>query len=135
MPPVEIVHVESRITRMGVALAPLDIPTEAEGVLNPASARDRDGRLLIYPRAVAKGNVSRVGLVRVEEDGAARRYERIGFALEPQAPYELRDVPGGQGCEDPRVTYMPVLDSYVMAYTAFGPAGPPHCDRAFSRRL
>ncbi len=28
------------------------------------------------------------------------------------------------GCEDPRVTFVPVLDKYVMAYTAFGPVGP-----------
>ena len=28
------------------------------------------------------------------------------------------------GCEDPRVTFVPLLERYVMAYTAFGPAGP-----------
>jgi predicted GH43/DUF377 family glycosyl hydrolase len=31
------------------------------------------------------------------------------------------------GCEDPRVTYIAVLDRYVMAYTAFGPEGPRIC--------
>jgi beta-1,2-mannobiose phosphorylase / 1,2-beta-oligomannan phosphorylase len=48
---------------------------------------------------------------------------REGFALEPTAAYERRPSPG-YGCEDPRVTFIPVLDRYVMAYTAFGPAGP-----------
>ena len=52
------------------------------------------------------------------------RFERLGFALEPQAAYEMRTAPGGMGCEDPRVTFVPVLDRYVMAYTAFGPDGP-----------
>jgi predicted GH43/DUF377 family glycosyl hydrolase len=36
----------------------------------------------------------------------------------------VRDAPGGYGCEDPRVTFVPLLDAYVMAYTAFGPLGP-----------
>jgi predicted GH43/DUF377 family glycosyl hydrolase len=48
----------------------------------------------------------------------------LGFVLEPDAPYEKRTVPGGMGCEDPRVTFVPVLGQYVMAYTAFGPQGP-----------
>ena len=50
--------------------------------------------------------------------------EQCGFALEPTAPYELRDQPGGYGCEDPRVTFIPAIDRYVMAYIAFGPRGP-----------
>lgn len=50
--------------------------------------------------------------------------EQSGFALEPEAPYELRDERDGYGCEDPRITYIAALDQYVMAYTAFGPQGP-----------
>ncbi|MGZ3499124.1 MAG: hypothetical protein ACXWNK_14230 [Vulcanimicrobiaceae bacterium] len=49
--------------------------------------------------------------------------EQCGYALEPQAPYELREQPGGYGCEDPRVTFIAALDLYVMAYVAFGPRG------------
>ncbi len=41
-----------------------------------------------------------------------------------QARYEKRTGPGGYGCEDPRVTFIAALDSYAMAYTAFGPDGP-----------
>jgi len=52
-------------------------------------------------------------------------FERLGYALEPAAPYELRPPGmGGMGCEDPRATFVPVLDRYVMSYTAYGPAGP-----------
>ncbi|MGB6984645.1 MAG: hypothetical protein WBD74_01575 [Candidatus Aquilonibacter sp.] len=94
-----------------------------EGTLNPAGARMRDGALLIYPRDVAKGNISRVGRVRVAQQNGAFVVVREGFALEPTAPYEQRPSPG-YGCEDPRVTFIPMLDRYVMAYTAFGPAGP-----------
>jgi beta-1,2-mannobiose phosphorylase / 1,2-beta-oligomannan phosphorylase len=111
------------VDRLGPVLVPDGDPSEVEGVLNPASARTREGALLLYPRAVAKGNVSRVGRVRVAESNGAFAADRDGFALEPEASYEVRPSPG-YGCEDPRVTFVPVLDRYMMAYTAFGPQGP-----------
>jgi predicted GH43/DUF377 family glycosyl hydrolase len=124
MEPREIASIEATVTRLGIALEPDGDATEAEGVLNPGAVRDRAGRLILYPRVVAEGNVSRVGLVEVSGADDALRFTRLGFALEPKEPYELRSVPGGYGCEDPRVTFIPVLDSFVMAYTAFGPLGP-----------
>ena len=111
------------IERRGLVLAPEGDPTEYEGVLNPACARTRDGALLLYPRAVAQGNISRVGRVHIVPQERGFAVTREGFALEPQADYEVRPQPG-YGCEDPRVTFIPELDRYVMAYTAFGPAGP-----------
>jgi beta-1,2-mannobiose phosphorylase / 1,2-beta-oligomannan phosphorylase len=118
------VSVDARIERLGPVLVPDSDPREAEGVLNPAGARTRDGVLMIYPRAVAKGNISRVGRVRVAGENGGFSTVREGFALEPAAAYEQRPIPGGYGCEDPRVTFVEALDRYVMAYTAFGPAGP-----------
>jgi predicted GH43/DUF377 family glycosyl hydrolase len=115
---------DGTIARLGVVLSPDGSPAEIEGVLNPASAVTRDGALLLYPRAVAAGNVSRVELCRGVRNGDDIRFERQGFALEPSAPYEMRTAPGGMGCEDPRVTFVPVLDRYLMVYTSFGPDGP-----------
>src|ERR1700753_2412304 len=110
--------------RLGVILAPNGSLDEVEGVLNPGVTRDREGTLLLYPRMVAAGNVSRIGLVREAGSNAAKRFERIGLALHPETPYETREsVPGGHGCEDARVTFIPSLDRYLMAYTAFGPLG------------
>jgi predicted GH43/DUF377 family glycosyl hydrolase len=120
----EIATFDATITRLGTALEPDGDPLEVEGVLNPAATRARDGRLVLYPRFVAAGNVSRIGLVEVGGTPDAPAYTRAGYALEPQAEYELRAGRGGYGCEDPRVTFLPVLDTYVMAYTAFGPLGP-----------
>ena len=114
-------EVEVRVERLGVVLEPSGDPLETEGVLNPACARSREGVLLLYPRDVERGNISRVGLAR--EDQESLRFTRLGYALEPQAPYELRPHPG-YGCEDPRVTFVRALDQYIMAYTAFGPDGP-----------
>jgi len=111
--------------RMGAPLKPHDLTNERLGILNPACARLRDGTLQLYPRMVAPGNISRIGSFRVREraDGTIDA-EQMGYALEPQEPYELRSGPGGHGCEDPRVTFIPVLDRYVMAYVAFGADGP-----------
>ena len=116
-------RLQVRVERLGLVLAPDGEPTEACGVLNPAATRAPGGELLIYPRCVAEGNISRVRTVRVAHERNKYDCERLDFALEPQAPYELRPHPGF-GCEDPRVTYIPALESYVMAYTAFGPDGP-----------
>jgi predicted GH43/DUF377 family glycosyl hydrolase len=118
-----VAELESEVERLGLVMAPDGDASEMEGVLNPAAIRARDGRLLLYPRAVARGNISRVGRTRVHERANGFEATREGFALEPQTPYELRPHPG-YGCEDPRVTFVPVLDQYVMVYTAFGPAGP-----------
>jgi len=112
------VHVE----RLGTVLAPNGHADQSLGVLNPACVRGRDGTLLLYPREVARGNISRIGIARSVSTTEAR-FEYIGSALEPQAPYELRKA-GGYGCEDPRATYIKALDCYVMSYTAFGPDGP-----------
>jgi len=97
---------------------------EVEGVLNPAAARGPDGQLYLFPRLVAKGNYSRIGIARVKfnEAGDPTGVERLGIALEPEADYELRS--GGGGCEDPRITFVEPLQRYLMTYTAFSRQGP-----------
>jgi predicted GH43/DUF377 family glycosyl hydrolase len=118
-----LARLDAELVRLGCVLTPSGDPSETEGVLNPAGTRIRDGRWMLYPRAVAKGNISRVSRVFVQANARGFDVRRDGFALEPHAPYELRPSPG-YGCEDPRVTFVPALDRYVMAYTAFGPTGP-----------
>jgi predicted GH43/DUF377 family glycosyl hydrolase len=99
-------------------------PWEAEGVLNPAAARGPDGNLYLFPRLVAKGNFSRIGIARVNFDdiGEPIGVERLGVALEPTADYERRA--DGGGCEDARVTFVEPLGHYVMTYTALSQKGP-----------
>lgn len=118
---VRALHLE----RLGVVMEPeRGNPMEAEGVLNPASARGRDGQLYLFPRLVARGNYSRIGIARVRfnEAGDPVGVERLGVALEPEADYELR--PDGGGCEDPRITFIEPLQRYVMTYTALSLRGP-----------
>jgi predicted GH43/DUF377 family glycosyl hydrolase len=110
-------------------------PLEVEGVLNPAGVVGPDGHYYLFPRLVAAGNYSRIGVARVRRDGDDRPIgvERLGVALEPEMPYEIIR-PGAGGCEDPRITYLPYADVYVMAYTALGLLGP-HVALASSRDL
>jgi len=117
------IELDARVERLGLVLEPDGEPAEAGGILNPAAARAPGGELLLYPRCVQEGNISRVGLVQTRALDVGFDVKREGYALEPEATYELRPHPG-YGCEDPRVTFVPVLDAYVMAYTAFGPMGP-----------
>ena len=61
-----------RLTRAGVIMSPEPGNLhEAEGVLNPASGRGPDGELYLLPRLVAAGNVSRVGLAKINIVGNA----------------------------------------------------------------
>src|SRR6202021_1519180 len=113
------------LQRLGLIMEPEPgNPNEIEGGLNPAAIRGPDGELYLFPRLVAKGNYSRIGIARVRfnEAGDPSGVERLGIALEPEADYELR--PGGGGCEDPRVTFVEPLQRYLMTYTAFSVHGP-----------
>lgn len=115
-----------QLQRLGLVMEPEPgNPLEAEGVLNPAAARGPDGQLYLFPRLVARGNYSRIGIARVRfnETGDPNGVERLGIALEPEADYERRED-GTGGCEDPRITFVEPLRRYVMTYTAHSPAGP-----------
>jgi beta-1,2-mannobiose phosphorylase / 1,2-beta-oligomannan phosphorylase len=114
-----------RLERLGIVMEPLpDEPREVEGVLNPASARGRDGELYLFARLVAKGNYSRIGRARVKFDPAGKPtgVERLGMALEPEEAWEQN--PATAGVEDARITFVKSLDVYVMTYSAYGPLGP-----------
>ena len=79
------------LQRLGMLMEPEPgNPQEVEGVLNPAAARGPDGQLYIFPRLVARGNYSRIGIARVRfnEAGNPAGAERLGIALEPEADYE-----------------------------------------------
>jgi predicted GH43/DUF377 family glycosyl hydrolase len=117
---------ELKLRRLGLVMEPEPgNPQEIEGVLNPAAARGRDGELYLFPRLVAQGNYSRIGIARVRfnQAGDPAGVERLGIALEPEADYERRPG-GGGGCEDPRITFVEPLQRYLMTYTAFSSEGP-----------
>jgi len=115
-----------KLRRLGMIMEPESgNPQEIGGVLNPAAARGPDGDLYLFPRLVAQGNYSRIGIARVRfnQAGDPEGVERLGIALEPEADYERRPG-GGGGCEDPRITFVEPLQRYLMTYTAFSTQGP-----------
>ena len=115
-----------QLQRLGQIMEPeAGNPHEVEGVLNPAAARGPDGHLYLFPRLVAQGNYSHIGMARVRFDQAGEPcgVERLGIALEPETDYERR-ADGTGGCEDPRITFMERIQRYVMTYTALSPIGP-----------
>jgi predicted GH43/DUF377 family glycosyl hydrolase len=125
-----------KLQRLGMLMEPQPgNPQEVEGVLNPAAARGPDGELYLFPRLVAQGNYSRIGIARVRfnKAGDPVGVERLGIALEPETDYERRPD-GSGGCEDPRITFVEPLQRYVMTYTAFSPRGP-RIARAISQDL
>lgn len=116
------------VERLGVIWqADPTVAAESGGLLNPAAARGPHGALYLLPRVVGERNYSRISLARVRFDAAGRpaALERLGYALEPAAPYERRPSEATGGCEDPRVVRIAALRSYVMTYTAWSDAGPP----------
>jgi predicted GH43/DUF377 family glycosyl hydrolase len=108
------------VTRLGIIMRPQPgEPYEASGVLNPAGARAPDGSLHLFPRYVDHDNLSRIGHARVHAvNDIPHHVERIGTALDPEGPHEAG------GCQDARVTFVPLLERYVMTYTAVGADGP-----------
>ncbi len=115
-----------QLKRLGMIMEPAPGNSmEVEGVLNPAGVRGPDGHFYLFPRLVAKGNYSRIGIARVNfnEDGNPTGVERLGIALEPEADYERR-ADGAGGCEDPRITFVEPIQQYVMTYTAYSSTGP-----------
>src|ERR1700761_7373765 len=83
-----------RVDRLGPVLEPDGSPNEAGGVLNPAATRAPGGELLLYPRCVEEGNISRVGTVLTAEHDGHFDVKRLDYALVPEAEYELRPQPG-----------------------------------------
>jgi predicted GH43/DUF377 family glycosyl hydrolase len=123
--PTVIAPAPYQLHRLGMVMQPQpNDPLEAGGVLNPGGVRAPNGEYWLFPRLVAEGNYSRIGVARVIYDsGVPTGVERLGIALEPEQPYEKNNWTGG-GCEDARVVHVPALGVYVMTYAAFGPAGP-----------
>jgi predicted GH43/DUF377 family glycosyl hydrolase len=111
--------------RLGILARPVEGDyREAWGVLNPGGCAAMDGTYYLFPRMVAEGNYSRIGIARLvcDANDTPTGIDRLGIALEPQEPYEFNAL--GGGVEDPRVTYVAAIETFIMAYTAYAPLTP-----------
>lgn len=129
-----------RFERLGVVMSPdPDDPAEAEGTLNPGGALTPEGGIVLFPRIVAEGNVSRISRATVAfAGGVPTGVHRSGTVLEPDRSWERAS--DHAGVEDARVTRVDALDCWLMTYVAYGPLGPRtalavSCDLVGWRRL
>ncbi len=95
-------------------------PYPIHTVFNPGAIRLKDGRTLLLCRCEDQRGLSHL-CKAVSMDGAGGwQIDRSPtFSHDPgHYPEEL------WGVEDPRITYVPELDQYIIAYTAYGKVGP-----------
>ena len=101
-------------------LTAADWPYPAHTVFNAGATRLRDGTTLLLCRVEDRRGHSHLC--------AARSQNGVDGWVIDDAPTLLPDPEGRPeelwGIEDPRITFVPELDKYVVAYTAFGKGGP-----------
>ncbi|MCA0360105.1 MAG: glycosidase [Armatimonadetes bacterium] len=97
-----------------------DWPYPVHSVFNPAAVRLKEGSTLLMCRVEDRRGISHLCAARSSNgiDGWVIDNQPT-FAPDPvNYPEEL------WGIEDPRITFVPELDEYLMTYTAFGKSGP-----------
>jgi len=107
-----------KLRRLGMIMEPEPgNPNEVGGVLNPGAVRGPDGELYLFPRLVAKGNYSRIGIARVRfnDAGDPAGVERLGIALEllPMS-FSLRASIGATILE------LQIVSTYITAWPTIG---------------
>lgn len=101
-------------------LTAADWPYPVHTVFNPGATRLEDGTTLLLCRVEDRRGISHLC--------AARSRNGVdGWEIDPQptlAPDPMNFPEELWGLEDPRITYVPEVGKYLIAYTAFGKAGP-----------
>lgn len=101
-------------------LSAADWPYPVHTVFNPGAVRLKDGTTLLLCRVEDRRGFSHLSAARSENGVTDWHIDPAPtFAADPDThPDEL------WGVEDPRITYVPDRDEYVIAYTAFSASGP-----------
>lgn len=101
-------------------LTAADWPYRIHTVFNPGATLLADGSTLLLCRVEDHRGISHLCAARSENgvDGWVIDEQPTFFHNPLEHPEEL------WGVEDPRITFIPELDRYVVVYTAFGKAGP-----------
>lgn len=101
-------------------LTAADWPYPIHSVFNPGATLLKDGTTLLLCRVEDRRGISHLC--------AARSANGIdGWVIDPQPTFESDPIRFPEelwGIEDPRITYVPEVGEYLIAYTAFGKSGP-----------
>ena len=101
-------------------LTAADWPYPAHTVFNPGAARLRDGTTLLLCRVEDRRGLSHLCVAR-SKNGVD------GWIIDPEptmCPDSDRYPEELWGIEDPRITFVPELGKFAIAYTAFSKDGP-----------
>jgi predicted GH43/DUF377 family glycosyl hydrolase len=101
-------------------LTAMEWPYPVHTVFNPGAIRLQDGSTLLLCRCEDRRGFSHLAVARSDNGVDAWKIDqKPTFVPNPEKyPEEL------WGVEDPRITYLPEEDFYVIAYTAFSKDGP-----------
>jgi predicted GH43/DUF377 family glycosyl hydrolase len=95
-------------------------PYPINSVFNAGAVRLPDGDTLLLCRVEDRRGLSHLCAAR-----SANGIDNWRIDPEPTMPANPRDYPEEVwGIEDPRITYVPELDQYAIAYTSFARGGP-----------
>jgi len=97
-----------------------DWPYPVHSVFNPGATRLADGTTLLLCRVEDRRGISHLC--------AARSRNGIdGWSIDSGPTFVGDPTEACWGIEDPRITYVPDLDKYAIAYTAYTKGGPGVC--------
>jgi predicted GH43/DUF377 family glycosyl hydrolase len=101
-------------------LTPADWPYPVNSVFNPGATRLSDGTTLLLCRVEDRRGISHLCVARSKNGLDSWEIDKTPTLLpEPDKfPEEI------WGIEDPRITFVPEMNTYVIAYTAYSKAGP-----------
>jgi predicted GH43/DUF377 family glycosyl hydrolase len=101
-------------------LTAADWPYPIHSVFNPGATLLKDGTTLLLCRVEDRRGHSHLCVAK-SKNGVD------GWEIDPQptmAPNPQRNPEELWGIEDPRITFVPEMDKYVIAYTAYTKSGP-----------
>ena len=101
-------------------LTAADWPYAANTVFNPGATLLRDGTTLLLCRVEERSGISHLCAAR-SADGVTDWKIDETPTLMPDAERHPEEL---WGIEDPRITYVPELEKYAIAYTSYSRAGP-----------
>ncbi len=101
---------------------PKDAPIPCKSICNPAAARFGDDVVLLT-RVVDEQDHSQVWVARSRNGVDGWRFDP-GPLLAPPPEGEWYD---SLGCEDPRLSYLPDRDEYIITYVGYSPFGAGVC--------
>jgi predicted GH43/DUF377 family glycosyl hydrolase len=99
-------------------LTPADWPYPVNAVFNPGAALV-DGQTVLLCRVEDRRGISHLAVAR-SQDG----YGGWKVDAAPLLAADPADETSCWGVEDPRITRIDEMDGWLIAYTAYGPAGP-----------